>query len=115
MEKTGKELEEGMNDFGFLLEGEEFVRNKSIAGDFIESPMDFMAKFLLMECVGQDYTKEELIVTHQKVWELLERESRIDSEELPILDSTTHSAKKLQNVEYVRVGNTWTYEEKDCR
>ena len=99
-----------------MLEVDEFISKGTIADDFIESPIDFMAKFLLMECVGQDYTEEELTIPHQKVWELFEMESRIDSVELPILDSTTHSAKKLQNVIYVRVGNTWTYEEKeDCR
>ena len=111
-----RNFEQEINKFGFLLEADEFISKGTIADDFIESPMDFMAKFLLLECVGQDYTEEELTVTHQKVWELLEKESRIDSEELPILDSTTHSAKKLRNVEYVRVGNTWTYEKKkDCR
>lgn len=115
MKKTFESLEKEINDFGFFLEVNEFISTRSIADDFVESPMDFMAKFLLMECIGKNYTEEELLETYQKVWKLLAEESEIESEELPILDSTTHSAKQLRNVRYVRKGNTWTYEKKDCR
>lgn len=114
MEK--RNFEQEINDFNFLLEVQDFIDNAHIADDFLESPIDFMAKFLLMECVGQNYTEDDLLKTYQKVWELLTQESEIDSEKLPILDSTQHSAKKLQNVVYVRVGDTWTYKAKeDCR
>lgn len=116
MKKLFKMLEERLNNFLFLLEVEEFIRTRCIADNFNENPEQFMQKFLLMECIGKDYTEEELLDKYKKVKKLLKKESKIDSEKLPILDSTAHSDKLLQNVWYVRVGNTWTYEEKeDCR
>ncbi len=115
MKKLFKMLEKKLNDFLFFLEAEEFIRTRRIADNFNESPEQFMIKFLLMECIGKDYTEEDLLESYKKVKELLKKESKIDSEKLPILDSTAHSDKLLQNVWYVRVGDTWTYEEKNCR
>jgi len=114
MKKLFKMLEKKLNDFLFLLEVEEFIRTRCIADNFQEGPNEFITNFWLLECIGPGYTKDDFLRCYQKVKELLKKD-KIDSEELPILSTKRHSEKKIQNVWYVRVGNTWTYEEKDCR
>lgn len=115
MEKAFEDLEREMNNYLFFLEANEFICTHCIADNFQETPNEFITKFWLLECIRPGYTKDDFLITYRKVKELLKKDE-IDSEELPILSPKTHSEKRLQNVWYVQVGNTWTYEEKeDCR
>ena len=110
------ELNHALNDSLFRFQADEFIRKETIAFKTPQQAKEFLIYFLLVECIAGTilYTDKDLFSCYTKITELVERETVIFSEALPILHPRKQTDKHLQHVYYQLEGTNVCYIKKDC-